>query len=367
MHALIASPYQDEHMLLRPGSTKAVKIPQGHFKVLEHAAAFGEPSPDWLTNAVKRAWGLDLNGRPVAGNVLIRKPGGTGHSRATYEINLGCDYDCPECYLGEKRFEGLDWDDKVKLLYAVRDSGVIWFQFTGGEPLIDPHFKQAYRLATELGMMVEILSNGSRLHQPELIDLFCELPPEKLTLSLYGATQETYEKATKTRHSYKKFCRGLDAAVEAGLNVKLSLVIIKENAHEQDAMRAWADRLGVPWSEYALMSPTITGGAEPLANQSPAHLRERQPFTGCPAGHTFYHLNPFGRASICKVGRDPSISLVDDGVGALAQLGGIADSLMLRTGGCSGCQLSGSCRVCRPMAKLMQEAKAPLKNYCQHG
>ncbi|MFF1636014.1 radical SAM protein, partial [Leifsonia sp. NPDC058248] len=276
-------------------------------------------------------------------------------------------YDCPECYLGEKRFEGLDWDGKVRLLYAVRDSGVIWFQFTGGEPLIDPDFKPAYRLATELGMMVEILSNGSRLHRPEMIDLFRELPPEKLTLSLYGATLETYEKATRKPHSYKKFCKGLDAAVEAGLNVKLSLIIIKDNAHEQDAMRAWATRLGLPWTEYANMSPTISGGAEPLIQQSPEHLTHRQPFTGCPAGHTFYHLNPFGRASICKVGRDPSISLVDDGVSALAQLGDIADSLMLRTGGCSGCQLSGSCRVCRPMAKLMQEAKAPLKNYCQHG
>ncbi|MCY0945344.1 radical SAM protein [Streptomyces antarcticus] len=367
MHQLIASPYEDEHLVLRPGSSKAVKIPQGHFAVLEHASVVGEPCPDWLVKVAAKAWGLNLDGRPVAGNVLVRKRGATGHSRATYEINLGCDFDCPECYLGPKLFEGLGWDDKIRMLYAVRDSGVIWFQFTGGEPLIDPDFKPAYRLATELGMMVEILSNGSRLGQPEMIELFRELPPEKITLSMYGATPETYEKATRKPHAFKKFSEGLNVAVEAGLNLHLSLIIIKENAHEQDAMRAWAERLGVPWSEYALMSPTIAGGAEPLANQSPIHLKDREPFTGCPAGHTFYHLNPFGRASICKVGRDPSISLVDDGVAALNQLGGIADNLMLRTGGCSGCQLSGSCRVCRPMAKLMQEAKAPLRNYCQHG
>jgi hypothetical protein len=57
---------------------------------------------------------------------------------------------------------------------------------------------------------------------------------------------------------------------------------------------------------------------------------------------------------------------MDEGVEGLHRLGTIADSLMLRTGGCSGCQLSGTCWTCRPLAKLYQEAKAPLNTYCQH-
>lgn len=132
-------------------------------------------------------------------------------------------------------------------------------------------------------------------------------------------------------------------------------------------MRAWANELGLPYREYANISPTIHGTDQTLPSQSPEHLTQRAPFGGCPAGHTFFHADPFGRASICKVGREPNIDLVAEGVQGLARLGGIADSLMLRTGGCSGCTLSGSCRVCRPMAKVFQEAKAPLKNYCQHG
>jgi len=56
-----------------------------------------------------------------------------------------------------------------------------------------------------------------------------------------------------------------------------------------------------------------------------------------------------------------------EGLEGLRRLPGVADKLMLRTGGCSGCQLSGSCLVCRPLAKQFQEARAPLQNYCQHG
>jgi hypothetical protein len=74
-----------------------------------------------------------------------------------------------------------------------------------------------------------------------------------------------------------------------------------------------------------------------------------------------------GRVSICKVGRDEQINLVAEGVGGLRRLGAIADSLLLRTGGCSGCQLSGACTVCRPLAKRYQQARAPLHTYCQHG
>jgi hypothetical protein len=108
------------------------------------------------------------------------------------------------------------------------------------------------------------------------------------------------------------------------------------------------------------------GGAESLASQSIAHVKPRPRFTGCNAGHTFLHVDPHGLASICKVARDQQIDLMANGVTGLTGLGGIADALMLRTGGCSGCQLSGQCSVCRPLAKLYQEAKAPLDRYCQH-
>lgn len=367
MHELIVSPYEDEHLLLRPGSIRAVKIPAMKYGFLQRAAADGETAPAWLADVAQRAWGLDLLGRPVSGTVLVRKPGRHRHSRATWEINLGCDYDCEHCYLGEKKFEGLDWTGKAKLLHVMAEAGVIWLEITGGEPLIDPDFPAAYRLAHELGMQVEILSNGSRLWRPEIRELLTTYRPSKLTLSVYGASAETYDGLTRRKGGFAKFTRGLEAVLAAGLNIELSLIITRRNAHEQDLMRGWADRLGLKWNEYANISPTIHGGAETLPTQSPEHLTQRAPFNGCPAGHTFFHADPFGRASICKVGRTPNVDLTVEGVEALARLGDIADSLMLRTGGCTGCKLSDSCRVCRPMARVFQEAEAPLINYCQHG
>ncbi|MGY5034339.1 radical SAM protein [Streptomyces sp. 900116325] len=367
MHQLVATPFGQRRLILRPGSSKAVQVPRAKYDELLTLATGSNAVPGWLADAVRDQWHVDLNGRSVDEVFLFREPGQYEFSRATWEINLGCDYDCVMCYLGKKRFEGLDMVGKRKLLAVMRDAGVIWLQITGGEPLIDPDFPESYRLAHELGMQLEILSNGSRLHKEHILNLLRTYPPVKLSVSMYGATAATYDKVTRNRGAFDRFRTGLTQAIDSRLNVDLSLIIVQDNAHETDAMRDWARQLGVPFREYANISPTIHGTAEPLPSQSPQHLTNRAPFTGCPAGVTFFHADPFGRASICKVGRDPNVDLIAEGVEGLARLGDIADSLMLRTGGCSGCKLSGTCRVCRPMARVFQEAKAPLENYCQHG
>jgi hypothetical protein len=47
-------------------------------------------------------------------------------------------------------WEPIWWISKVRLLHMMRDAGVVWLQITGGEPTIDKHFIDPYRLAFEL-------------------------------------------------------------------------------------------------------------------------------------------------------------------------------------------------------------------------
>ncbi|MGH3862100.1 radical SAM protein [Actinokineospora sp.] len=368
MHALIASPFLDDYLVLKPDSQQAVKIGARKFDELLTTSADPEARcPEWLTDAARKRWDLDIVGRHLAEAVKVRTPSSYGYGRASYELNLGCNYDCEHCYLGQKKFEGLGWRDREALLHTMRDAGVLWLQLTGGEPTIDKLFPQVYNAAWDLGMMITISTNGSRLHSSQMFALLTERRPYRITVSVYGATAEAYDGLTRTRGSFKAFTTGLAAAHEIGLPIHLNLVITKHNAHELDAMKAFAEGLGVTYNVYSNISPTIHGGAETLPSQSPEFLRERKPFTGCGAGHTHFHTDPHGMASICKVGRDPQVSLVEHGVEGLRTLAEVADSLMLRTGGCSGCALSGTCWTCRPLAKLYQEAKSPLDRYCQHG
>ena len=160
--------------------------------------------------------------------------------------------------------------------------------------------------------------------------------------------------------------RGLAAAHEADLPVRINIVVSNRNAHEIPQMRAIADRYGIRANEFTNISPTIHGGGEVLPSQARELLRTREPYTGCNAGITHFHADPHGLASICKIGREPQVNLITEGADGLRQLAAAAGTLLTRHGGCTGCALQKTCGTCMPLATLYRRAKAPLDLYCQH-
>jgi MoaA/NifB/PqqE/SkfB family radical SAM enzyme len=296
-HQLIASPYPEGHVVARPGHDGAVRIGAARYAELRDAA-HDAPLPAWLTGPVRAGWGADLAGRLIRDTVLVRPETPYGYARASYEVNLGCNYDCEHCYLGDKMFAGMDWPGRERLLQVMADAGVLWLQLTGGEPLIDPLFAETHAAAWDLGMMIMISSNGSQLDQPRTLDLLTTRRPYQLALSLYGATEESYDGMTRRRGSFRRFMRGLAAAHGAGLPMRINIVVSNRNAHEIPAMKAIADMHGIPAFEFTNISPTIHGGGEVLPSQAREVLRTRQPYTGCNAGITHFHVDPHGLTGI---------------------------------------------------------------------
>ncbi|MBB5103039.1 radical SAM protein [Streptomyces spectabilis] len=344
-----------------------MKIPKAKYDELSQAVYDGCPVPRWLSDNALKVWGIDLARCPAEDTVVVRPLTRLNYSRATWEINKGCNFNCEHCYLADRRFAGLPREEKGKLIQLLCDAGVLWLQITGGEPTIDRDFTYSYRKGYESGMLIEILTNGSRLCQPRLVDLLTAMPPQKVTVSLYGATPESFDSLTRKPGSFRLLMKGLEAARGAGLPLELALIITKHNVHERKAMQSIAEEFGTGYSECTNISPTYDGNPEPLAAQAPGFLDKTAIFEGCSAGKAFFHVDPHGLATMCKVGRENPIDLMGEGLKGLVRLPAVADAQMLRVGGCSGCVFSDQCRVCRPVARARQLAKAPLESYCQHG
>jgi uncharacterized Fe-S cluster-containing radical SAM superfamily protein len=242
--ALLASPFLEDHLLLHPGSPQAAKIPPVHYKELEEASRTDGRCPTWLVDTAQCIWELDVADQQVKSAVTVRSTSEHGYSSASYELNFRCNYECEHCYLGLKDTEALPWRDRQQLLTTIRDAGVLWLQLTGGEPLLDDHFRETYELAHDLGMMITVSSNGSRMHRPEILDLMTQRPPHRVSLSVYGATPESYERLTRRRGSFAAFIKGMTAGVEAGIPIRLNLIVTKYNAHEVSQMQALAESHG---------------------------------------------------------------------------------------------------------------------------
>lgn len=255
MHELIVSPFAGDYLVLHPGFPKGLKITHRKYRDLVQVDRECGVCPAWLVDAAGRAWELEISGRLLSELVIIREQTRYGYGRASYELNLGCNYACKHCYLGLKEFAGLTWPDRERLLHTLGEAGVLWLQLTGGEPMIDKLFAATYSLAFELGMMIEILTNGSRLSNSVMLDLLTARRPHRITLSVYGATEGSYDGLTQRRGAYKTFTHGLDAAHEAGLPLNLSVIITRDNAHEVEEMHAMAERYGLPSRDFVNVPP----------------------------------------------------------------------------------------------------------------
>ncbi|NEE53030.1 radical SAM protein, partial [Streptomyces sp. SID8455] len=82
-HALIASPFLDGHLLLKPGARAGARIPADRYETIRQAATDGEALPSWAVRTAADVWGLDLDGRPARGTVLVRHPSPYGYCRAS--------------------------------------------------------------------------------------------------------------------------------------------------------------------------------------------------------------------------------------------------------------------------------------------
>ncbi|MFI1779953.1 hypothetical protein [Streptomyces rubiginosohelvolus] len=82
-HVLIASPFLDGHLLLKPGAWAGARISADHYEGLRRVATADAVPPAWAVQTAADVWSLDLGGRPVQGTVLVREPSAYGYCRAS--------------------------------------------------------------------------------------------------------------------------------------------------------------------------------------------------------------------------------------------------------------------------------------------
>lgn len=365
-HALIASPFLDGHLLLKPGARAGARISADHYEGLRQAAA-GESLPTWAVQTASDVWGLDLGGRPAQGTVLVREPSPYGYCRASWEINLGCNFGCKHCYLGVRPFSGLAWDDKVRLLDIMREAGC---------PLAPDHRRRAHHGSPLPGCLpVRLAGRDDAHHLHQRLAALAARPPQALPglPALPAGGQHVRGERGVLRHAHPAPWRVESVPARHRRRARGGSAAAHQRRGDR-GQRLRGRRNGRPRRRVERREPRVhEHDAHDLRRRRAAARPVRRPpataqaVHGCNAGHTFFHADPHAKVSICKVGRDDQIDLMAEGIDGLTRLGAIADRLMLRTGGCEGCALSGTCRVCRPLAKHYQEAKAPLHSYCQHG
>lgn len=185
------------------------------------------------------------------------------------DLTHRCNLRCVHCYLGnqediaKKRDQELNTEQWISIIDEITEAGCLYLLITGGDPLLRKDFVQIYRHAKQNGLLVTIFTNGT-LVTDELLQLFEELPPHAVEISLYGATSRTYEKITGVKGSYKRCISGIERLLARNIRVRLKTILMTLNHHEFDAIEQIAIDYGVPFRFDAIIFPKLTGDKSPL-------------------------------------------------------------------------------------------------------
>ena len=314
------------------------------------------------------------------------------------EVTLRCNLGCQHCYVshghsGIPGQEELSFREIQRIIDEVVDAGCLWLLLTGGDPFMRRDFLDIYTYAKKKGLLVTVFTNGTLLTE-RVVDHLAEWRPFSIEITLYGYTEDTYERVTGVPGSHKRCYQGIERLLERGLPLKLKTMLMSLNHHELADMQAFAESLDLDFRFDPIINAGIVDSQRPIPLRlSPEEvvqielddpirstrwpeqfkqLREAKPISDklylCGAGKSSFHIDPFGKLCLCTSAREPGYDLRD---GTFLQgwqdfLGQISNQEISEEYECGDCELRLLCAQCPAMAQT--ELGSPEKRvpyYCQ--
>lgn len=276
----------------------------------------------------------ELPYRELARRLVATSSDGRFPLWGTIELTERCNLRCLPCYIrkpiADKNAQAseLTLAEWCELLDQVVDAGCLCLLFTGGEPLARHDFLDIYTHGKKKGLVITLFSNGTLL-TPNIADHLAEWFPRMIEVTMYGRSQEVYERVTRVPGSYARFMRGIELLHERRIPFRLKTIVVTANRYELWEMKAFAGDLGVDFRFDPLINPGLDGCRHPLEYRiSPEEVvqldREdddrwnglqrfcddfiRLPMNSesvyyCAAGINGFHIDASGRMSVCLMVR----------------------------------------------------------------
>jgi len=177
--------------------------------------------------------------------------------QVTNECNLACLHCIEESGPGKAFRDELSKAQVFRVLEQVMEYQVPYLSFSGGEPMIHPHFFEMVEYVCARNGELKIETNGHYL-TPENCERLKALGVKAVQVSLDGASRETFNRM-RVRGDFDRTIEGMRNLRAAGVPIEINYSPTRFNAHEIGAAVDLACELGA-YSFYT--GPTMyTGNA----------------------------------------------------------------------------------------------------------
>lgn len=183
---------------------------------------------------------------------------------AGIELTAKCNLRCVHCYTQNAR-EHMDMSNlEIKnLIDILVERNCLEVYFTGGEVFTRSDFDDIYIYAKKKGLIVTVLSNITMLTQKH-IDLFIEYPVALISTTMYGYFEDTYERVTRIKGSYKQFRKAIEMLQKNSIPFEIKYVGMKQNIKDVFKVKEFGKKLGVNMVFGFDIRPTSDGNSKPM-------------------------------------------------------------------------------------------------------
>jgi Fe-coproporphyrin III synthase len=159
----------------------------------------------------------------------------------TLYLSERCNSRCISCDYWQHGRADLDLETVARLLPSFERLGTEVVLISGGEPLLNPQWMQIAELLRQHGLKLWLLTSGLSLakHAQRAAGLF-----DAITVSMDGTDCKTYAEIRGV-DAFDVVCRGIRAAVAAGVPVTLRVTLQRGNFRQLPSFVDLARQLGV--------------------------------------------------------------------------------------------------------------------------
>jgi MoaA/NifB/PqqE/SkfB family radical SAM enzyme len=193
--------------------------------------------------------------RFVAHHLVERKP---GPSHAQIGLTNRCPQNCEYCYNKQRTGIPMDTATIRRTIDELRDAGVCWLGFTGGEPLLNPDIVELAAYASA-DMAVKLFTTG--------VGLTRELARDLAAAGVFSVCVSLDHWEAERHNVSRRYPRAFQAAMEAiailkevpGLHVSVSSVLSREMIRTGQVKRllGFLESLGIDEAWLSELKPSV--------------------------------------------------------------------------------------------------------------
>ncbi len=180
-----------------------------------------------------------------------------------WPCTLRCNGTCVHCYVRGRFHRELGKNEGMRLVAEAAEAGAEMISFVGGEPLLREDLPLLMDYALDLGMKVEVVTNGFLMSR-EKADMLARFEA-KVLLSVDGATKNVCE-SMRGKDAWEKVLSAANVMRQNGLEFIPVMTITSLNVHEAGNFVSFSCSLGGKFASFLTLIPSgAAKGNETLA------------------------------------------------------------------------------------------------------